>query len=55
VLKERKQAKLQWLQNPGQINGDNLNNVKCGTCRTSTNKREYLKIKTMSFKQEEQK
>jgi hypothetical protein len=25
---QRKQAKLQWLQDPSEINGDNLNNVK---------------------------
>jgi hypothetical protein len=28
LLDQRKQAKLQWLQNPSKINGDNLNNVK---------------------------
>jgi hypothetical protein len=26
---QRKQAKLQWLQDPSEINGDNLNNVRC--------------------------
>jgi hypothetical protein len=26
-LDQRKQAKLQWLQNPSEINGDNLNNI----------------------------
>jgi hypothetical protein len=26
VLDQRKQAKLQWLQNPSEINGDNLDN-----------------------------
>jgi hypothetical protein len=25
---QRKQAKLQWLQDPGELNGDNLNNVR---------------------------
>jgi hypothetical protein len=25
---QRKQAKLQWLQDPSEINGDNLNNVR---------------------------
>jgi hypothetical protein len=28
LLDQRKQAKLQWLQDPSVINGDNLNNVK---------------------------
>jgi hypothetical protein len=27
LLDQRKQAKLQWLQDPCDINGDNLNNV----------------------------
>jgi hypothetical protein len=27
LLDQRKQAKLQWLQNPSEINGDNLNNI----------------------------
>jgi hypothetical protein len=27
LLDQRKQAKLQWLQDPSQINGDDLNNV----------------------------
>jgi hypothetical protein len=27
LLDQRKQAKLQWLQDPSQINGDNLNNI----------------------------
>jgi hypothetical protein len=26
---QRKQAKLKWLQNPRQINEDNLNNARC--------------------------
>jgi hypothetical protein len=28
LLHQRKEAKLQWLQDPSEINGDNLNNVK---------------------------
>jgi hypothetical protein len=28
LLHQRKQAKLQWLQDPSEINGDNLNNVR---------------------------
>jgi hypothetical protein len=27
LLNQRKQAKLQWLQDPSEINGDNLKNV----------------------------
>jgi hypothetical protein len=33
VLDQRKQAKLQWLQDPSEINGDNLNNVRHETNR----------------------
>jgi hypothetical protein len=28
LLDQRKEAKLQWLQDPSEINGDNLNNVR---------------------------
>jgi hypothetical protein len=46
MLKKRKQAKLQWLQDPSEINGDNLNNVRCEACTHFRNKkREYLKDK----------
>jgi hypothetical protein len=41
-----KQAKLQWLQDPGEINGYNLNNVRHEESRCFRNKkREYLKYK----------
>jgi hypothetical protein len=44
---QRKQAKLQWLWNPNQATGDNLNDVRCETSRTLRNKkREYLKGKS---------
>jgi hypothetical protein len=37
---------LQWLQDPNEINGDNLNNVRREACRHFRNKkREYLKDK----------
>jgi hypothetical protein len=37
---------LQWLQDPKEINGDNLNNVRCEASRYFRNrKREYLKDK----------
>jgi predicted metallo-beta-lactamase superfamily hydrolase len=46
LLDQRKQAKLQWLQDPGKINGDNLNNIRCEASRHFRNKkREYLKNK----------
>jgi hypothetical protein len=44
LLDQRKQAKLQWLQDPSEINGDNMNNVRCGASRHFRNeKRGYLK------------
>jgi hypothetical protein len=44
LIHQRKQAKLQWLQNSSQINGDNLKNLRRETSRTFRNKkREYLK------------
>jgi hypothetical protein len=30
---QRKQTKLQWLQDQSEINGDNLNNIKCEASR----------------------
>jgi hypothetical protein len=37
---------LHWLQDPSEINGDNLNNVRCEASRYCRNKkREYLKDK----------
>jgi CRISPR/Cas system-associated protein Csx1 len=39
-------AKLQWLQDPSEINGDNLNNVRYEASRHFRNKkREHLKDK----------
>jgi hypothetical protein len=47
---QRKQAKLQWLQDPSEINGDNLNNVRRESSTYFRNKkREYLKRKLMSL------
>jgi hypothetical protein len=46
LVDPRKQGKLQRLQDPSEINGDNLNNVSCEASRYSRNKkREYLKDK----------
>jgi hypothetical protein len=44
LLDQRKGAKLQWLQNPYETNGDYMNHVRPEIDRTSTNrKREHLK------------
>jgi hypothetical protein len=41
---------LQWLQDPSEINGDNLNNVRCEASRYfKDKKREYLKDKINEF------
>jgi hypothetical protein len=46
LLDQIKQAKLQWLQDPSEINGDNLNNVRHEARRYFTNRKsEYLKDK----------
>ncbi|PNF14347.1 hypothetical protein B7P43_G05571 [Cryptotermes secundus] len=46
VLDQRKQAKLQWLQDPSELNGDNLNNIRRETSRHFRNKkREHMKDK----------
>jgi hypothetical protein len=43
LLDQRKQFKLQWLQNPCVISGDNLNNVRREDSRHFSNKKkEYL-------------
>jgi hypothetical protein len=46
LLDQRKLAKLQWLQDPSEINGDNLNNIRRETSRHFRNRqREYLKYR----------
>jgi hypothetical protein len=46
LLDQRKQAKLHWLQDPSERNGDNLNNIRHETSRHFRNKkREYMKDK----------
>jgi hypothetical protein len=46
LVDQRKQAKLQSLQDPSEINGDNLNNVRGEASRYFRhNKREYLNVK----------
>jgi hypothetical protein len=50
LLDQRKQAELQLLQDPSEINGDNLNNVRREASRFFRNKKkEYLKDKTDEF------
>jgi restriction endonuclease S subunit len=39
ILDQRKQAKLQWLQDLSEINGDNLNNVRRDASRYFRNKK----------------
>jgi hypothetical protein len=43
LLHQTKQSKLQHLQNPSQVNGDNLNDIRHS--RNFRNKKEYLKDK----------
>jgi hypothetical protein len=46
ILYQRKEDKLQWLQDPREINVDNLNNVRSEASRYFRNKKkEYLKGK----------
>jgi uncharacterized protein YaaR (DUF327 family) len=43
-LDQRKQTKLQWLQDPSEINGNNLRNVRWeSSIYLRKKKREYLK------------
>jgi hypothetical protein len=50
LLYEMKEAKLQRLQQPSEINGDNPNNVRHEVSRHFRNKRrEYQKTKLMSL------
>jgi hypothetical protein len=45
-LDQRQQTKLQWLQDPSKINGDNLNNIRCEASGHFRKKgQEYLKGK----------
>jgi hypothetical protein len=40
LIDEPKQATLQWLQNPSQISGDNLQNLRRETNRTFRKRKE---------------
>jgi hypothetical protein len=46
LIDQRKQDKLQWLQNPNQTNRDNLQNIRKETSRIfGTKKREHMEGK----------
>jgi hypothetical protein len=46
ILDQRKQARMQWIQDPSQSNADNLNNVRQDASRHFRNKKKaYLKVK----------
>jgi len=50
-LDQRKQAKLKWLQDPGQSNVDNLSNVRLVASRHFRNKNKgYMKAKIEELK-----
>jgi hypothetical protein len=42
IIDRRKQAKLQWLQNPSQVNGDNMDNVRREASRTFRTKKQGI-------------
>jgi hypothetical protein len=42
LLVQRKEDTLQWLQDPNEINGDNLNNVRLEASRCFSKKRENI-------------
>jgi hypothetical protein len=46
ILDQRKQAKMQWIQDSSQSNVDNMNNVRRDASRHFRNKKKaYLKAK----------
>jgi hypothetical protein len=48
LLDQREEAKLKWLQDTSEINGDNLNNVRSETIRQFMNKKEeYINHKAV--------
>ena len=51
ILDQRKQAKMQWMQDPSQSNADNLNNVRRDASRHFRNKKKaYLRAKIGKWK-----
>jgi hypothetical protein len=56
LLDQRKEGKLQWLQDPSEINGDNLNSVRHDASRYFRNKkREYPKVEVNEIATESKK
>jgi hypothetical protein len=49
LVDRRKQAKLQWLQDPSEANEDNLSDVRREASRHFRKKREYLKDRINKF------
>ena len=50
-LDQRKQAKMQWIQDPSQSNADNLNNETCEVSGHFRNKKKaYLRAKMRNLK-----
>jgi hypothetical protein len=49
-LDQRKQAKMQWLQNQNQINANNLNIRRKASRQFRSKKKEYLKAKIYNLK-----
>jgi hypothetical protein len=46
-LLDKKKSKCQWLQDPSEVNGYNMNNVRCEASRHFRNiNREYLEVKS---------
>jgi hypothetical protein len=46
IVDQRKQAKMQWAQDPGQSNVYNLNNVgREGSTHSRSKRKEYLRAK----------
>jgi hypothetical protein len=51
ILDQKKQAKMQWIQNPSQRNVDNPNDVRRAASRRFRNKRRHiLKLKLRNWK-----
>ena len=42
LVDQRKQAKMQWIQDPSQSNADNLNNVRLDASRNFREKKEGI-------------
>jgi hypothetical protein len=48
LIDRRKQAKLQWLQNPSQVHGDNMDNARHEASRTFRTKKKRKSLKNKS-------